>query len=170
MNRSGATAWKSSVWVELPDLAVEHDEVGAMACEPRERLAERLARRDGLGVGGGGLADGARRADGLRKASGIGGVMRSDRIPPSSSMAAPSWSAGTALPCQPSSVGEERHAVALLGARDDQRGAVGGLGLGVRVVDRRRRRGRRSRCACHPNACARRAKTSACHSCIVGPR
>ena len=53
--RSGASLLEVLGMRGVADLAIEHDEVGAMTGEPSERLAERLAGGDRLGVDGRGL-------------------------------------------------------------------------------------------------------------------
>ena len=67
-------------------------------------------------------------------------------------------------------VGHERHAVALLGARDDHRRPVGRPSPACTRRRSRRRRGRRSRSRATRTPRARSRNTSASHPCMVGPR
>ena len=144
-NRSGATASKSSVWVELPTSPSRTTRSGTVAGEPRQRLPERLAGGDRLGVGGRAARRGARPATSGFRASGPRRRDRERADAPELLDRGAFLVGGHRLAVPALLVGEERDAVALLGPRDDQRGLVGGAGLRVGRDRSRRRRGRRSR-------------------------
>ena len=119
----------------VADLTVERDDLGVGCREPRERLAEGLAGRDGRVVG--------RPRHATRCVDPCGGhVDRRRRRAPDVPLAAELGDrlvetvGGDGLAVPPLLVREERHAVPLLGPRHDQRGTVVGGRIAVRAIDR----------------------------------
>ena len=128
----------------VPDLAVQHHDVGAVAGEPGERVAERLARRDRAVVDGR-LAHVPRPQ--LDRDERLG-LRRGDREVPFSAELLDRRDGlflGERLAVPSLGVRQERHPVALLGAGDDQRRPVGAPRPPCTRRRSRRRRGRRSR-------------------------
>ena len=144
-NRSGATAWKSSVWVELPTSPSRTTRSGRWPASQASASPKALLRGDRPRRRQARASAAAPRGLSGLTSGGEAGVIVSDRMPPSSSIACAACSARHRLAVPSLVVRDERDAVTLLGARDDHRRASVADRLASRRRRSPRRRGRRSR-------------------------